>query len=149
MLKYGLSLIHIFPYMERITSVFFCIWTESENLPKYWKIRIRLCPYMGNYRSEKARSLAFFTQWSPHEGVLIFSKVVDWRHVTLLYINIFLIISTTAAQQPYFIAPMTRKYIFKITSRQLLTMQSNHPMNIVFLQERHCFSRKHTGISGA
>ena len=77
MLKYGLSLIHIFPYVERITSVFFCIWTESENLPKYWKIRIRFCPYMGNYRSEKARSLAVFTQWSPHEGVLIFSKVVD------------------------------------------------------------------------
>ena len=147
--KYRLSLIHIFPYMERITSVFFRIWTESENLPKYWKIRIRFCPYMGNYRSEKARFLAFFTQWSPHERVLIFSEVVDCRHVTLLQIYIFLMISTTGAQQPYFIAPMTTKYILKITSRHLLTMQSNHPMSIVFLQERHCFSRKHTGISGA
>ena len=141
-------------------STFSRIWSESHPYFFVFGQNQRTCLNTGKYGYDSVHIWEitdqrkpvlwhFFTQWSPHEGVLIFSKVVDWRHVTLLYINIFLMISTTAAQQPYFIAPMTRKYIFKITSRHLLTMQSNHPMNIVFLQERHCFSRKHTGISGA
>ena len=32
---------------------------------------------MGKYRSEKAGISAFFTKWSPREGVLILGKVVD------------------------------------------------------------------------
>ena len=77
MLKYGLSLIRIFPYMNRIIFVFSRIWTELENLSKYGKMRIRFCPYTGKYGSEKACISAFFIQWSPREVVLIFIKVGD------------------------------------------------------------------------
>ena len=36
--KYGLSMIRIFPYMDRIVSVFSRIWTDSLILSKYGKI---------------------------------------------------------------------------------------------------------------
>ena len=52
-------------------------------------------------------------------------------------------ISTTFAQQPYFIAAITRQHIFKITSECLQTMQSNHLTNLIFIKEK--LSRKHTG----
>ena len=58
--KYGLSLIGIFRYMDRIISVFSRIWTEIRK-----------------YGSEKASISVFFTQWSPRKGVLVFSKVGD------------------------------------------------------------------------
>ena len=60
--KYRLSLIRIFPYVDKIVSVFSRIWTELENLSKYGEIRIRFRPHTGKYGSEKARILAYFTQ---------------------------------------------------------------------------------------
>ena len=50
-------------------------------------------------------------------------------------------ISTTCTQQPYYEAPITRKYILKIASRHLQTMQSNHPTNLAFIQERLSLQR--------
>ena len=50
---------------------------------------------------------------------------------------------STICAQPYFIAPITRKNILKIASQRLQRMQSNHPTNLVFIQE--IISRKHTG----
>ena len=52
-------------------------------------------------------------------------------------------ISTACAEKAYFIAPITRKHILKVAFTSLQTMQSNHPTNLVFIQEKH--SRKHTG----
>ena len=52
-LKIGQKGIRIFPYLDRILSL--SIWE---------KVQIRFCPYMGKYRSEKARVLAKFTQWN-------------------------------------------------------------------------------------
>ena len=60
-----------------------------------------------------------------------------------LYIILKPHISTTCGQQLYSIAPITRKHILKIVSRRLQTMQSNHSINLVFIQES--LSRKHTG----
>ena len=51
-------------------------------------------------------------------------------------------IATTCAQQPYFIAPITRKHILKIAFRHLPKMQINHPTNLVFIQEK--LARKQT-----
>ena len=86
MLKCKLSLIQIFLYTDRIIFVFSHIWTQLENLSKYGKMRIQKCPYTGKYGSEKARILAFFIQWSPRKAALTFSKLRDWRPVTLPYI---------------------------------------------------------------
>ena len=49
-------------YVGRIVSVFSRIWTESLILSKYWKIRIRFCPYTGKYGSKKACISGYFTQ---------------------------------------------------------------------------------------
>ena len=75
--KHGLFLIRTFPYMDRVKFVFSRIWTESENLTKYGKIRLRFRPYTGKYRSWKARISTFFTQWSPPEGFSSFIIVGD------------------------------------------------------------------------
>ena len=56
--KSGLSLIRIFPYIDRIVFVFPRIWTESTI---YGKIRIRLYLYAGKYGPEKRRILSYFT----------------------------------------------------------------------------------------
>ena len=55
MLKCGLSLIRFVPNMNRITSVFSRIWTESEILSIYGKIR-----------STKAHILVYFKQYGEH-----------------------------------------------------------------------------------
>ena len=47
--KYGLFLVCVFAYLDRTVSVFSGIWTESEILYKYEKIRIRFCPHTGKY----------------------------------------------------------------------------------------------------
>ena len=39
--KYGLSLVHICPHMDRIRSVFYRIWTKTLTLAKYGKVRVR------------------------------------------------------------------------------------------------------------
>ena len=89
-------------------SVFSSIWTESYPYFFSGKIRIWFGPYMGKYRSEKAGISAFFTKWSPREGVLILSKVVDWRPVTLTVDLLF---------GWYFTEPMTRKHLEDFLSR--------------------------------
>ena len=53
MMKYGLSLIRNFLYLDKIFPY-----------SKYGKIRIRFCLYTGKYGLEKARIWAYFTQWS-------------------------------------------------------------------------------------
>ena len=104
--KHGLSLIRNFPYMDRIISVFSRILTESKNLSKYGKIRWRFCPYTWKYGSRKAHFSAFFTKWSPREGVLIFNKVGKWRLVTLLQIyflnDFYDMCTTTVFYSPYY-----------------------------------------------
>ena len=57
--KYGLSLIHHFPCMDKIIFVFSRIWTDSPILSKYGKIWIWFYPYTGKYRSEKVCILTF------------------------------------------------------------------------------------------
>ena len=62
MSKYGLSLFRIFPYMDRIVSVFSRIWTEiQENtdtiLPTYGKIRIRESPYFAIFHALREQEL--------------------------------------------------------------------------------------------
>ena len=56
--KSGLSLIRIFPYIDRIVFVFPRIWAESTI---YGKIRIRLYLYAGKYGPEKRRISSYFT----------------------------------------------------------------------------------------
>ena len=51
--KYGLFLIRIFPYIDRMVCVF---W-------KYGKIQMSFCPYAGEYRLEKVRVSAYFRQY--------------------------------------------------------------------------------------
>ena len=82
---------------------------------------ILFCPYTEKYNSEEARLLAFFTH-SLHEGVLIFSRVEDWRPVKLFQIYFF-DNSTTWALQPYFILEWFLLKNTFLTSCEFLTMK--------------------------
>ena len=70
--KYGLSLVRVFPYTDRIISAFSCI-SYSDIVVESFQV----WENTGKYRSEKAHILAVFKQWNPYEGVLIFSKLGD------------------------------------------------------------------------
>ena len=56
--KCGLFLIRIFPYMNRIVSLFSRIWTNSNILSICKKLRIRFCQYTRIFGSEKADILS-------------------------------------------------------------------------------------------
>ena len=47
---------------------------------------MRFCPYTAKCGSGKTHISAFFTQWDPRKGVLIFNKAGDGRAVTILQI---------------------------------------------------------------
>ena len=67
-----------------ISLVFSRIWTESDIMAKYGKIRIRFCPYMGKYGSEEVRILVYFTQCDGMYNIKIPRKN---KSLSLFHIN--------------------------------------------------------------
>ena len=82
--KCGLFLIRIFPYMNRIVSLFSCIWTNSNILSIYRKLQIRFCPYTRKCGSQKACILScyihvFVLTIKIQRFVMIFSALTFFR----------------------------------------------------------------------